>query len=153
MDGIGLGHDRDEDAHRADEWQQPAPAECRPQPPREQRVRDEKEQEAEREQDEVVGHVARARHRDGRLNREEHEERGTRESQPQTDATPPGPGGIRGRALRPALLSRLAGRGYLGYLRGQKERLLGRRSPLPDRPDRAAVDRFLVDAYRRHWGW
>jgi uncharacterized protein len=31
------------------------------------------------------------------------------------------------RALRPALLSRRAGRGYLGYLRGQKERLLGSR--------------------------
>jgi hypothetical protein len=31
------------------------------------------------------------------------------------------------RALRPALLSRRAGRGYLGYLHGQKERLLGSR--------------------------
>src|SRR5919202_599622 len=31
------------------------------------------------------------------------------------------------RALRPALLSKRAGRGYLGYLRGQKERLLGTR--------------------------
>jgi len=139
------------------------------------------------------------------------------------------------RALRPKLLSRLAGRGYLGYLHGQKERLLGsrgqkrvnrpelveahgydtkyamhaarlgyqglellqtgeltlpmqepersrvmairtgartfeqaiaeieqvearlvealERSPLPERPDRAAVDAFLVDAYRRAWGW
>jgi uncharacterized protein len=27
------------------------------------------------------------------------------------------------------------------------------RSPLPDRPDRAAVDAFLVDAYKRTWGW
>ena len=27
------------------------------------------------------------------------------------------------------------------------------RSPLPERPDRPAVDRFLVDAYRRAWGW
>jgi predicted nucleotidyltransferase len=135
--------------------------------------------------------------------------------------------------LRPAILSRRAGRGYLGYLRGQKERLLGSRGqknvnrpelveahgydtkyamhaarlgyqglelletgwltlpmPEPDRsrvmairtgersfaeavveideverrlaealertalppePDRAAVDRFLVDAYRRFW--
>jgi hypothetical protein len=139
------------------------------------------------------------------------------------------------RALRPKLLSRLAGRGYLGYLHGQKERLLGsrgqkrvnrpelveahgfdtkyamhaarlgyqglelletgeltlpmpepersrvmairtgertfaqaiaeigevearladalERSSLPERPDRAAVDGFLVDAYRRAWGW
>lgn len=139
------------------------------------------------------------------------------------------------RALRPALLSRRAGRGYLGYLRGQKERLLGtrgqkrvnrpelvdahgydtkyamhaarlgyqglelletgsltlpmrepersrvmairtgertfaeaideiaaveeqlaaalQRTALPDEPDRAAVDAFLVDAYRRAWGW
>ena len=140
------------------------------------------------------------------------------------------------RALRPTLLSRLAGRGYLGYLRGQKERLLGSRGqkrvnrpelveahgydtkyamhaarlgyqglelletgeltlpmPEPERsrvmairtgertfergdrrdrrgrgpagrarssaarcrsaPDRVAVDRFLVDAYRRAWGW
>jgi predicted nucleotidyltransferase len=139
------------------------------------------------------------------------------------------------RALRPALLSRLAGRGYLGYLRGQKERLLGtrgqkrvnrpelveahgfdtkyamhaarlgyqglelletgsltlpmpepersrvmairrgersyeetiaeiegverrladalERSPLPARPDRISVDRFLVEAYRRAWRW
>jgi hypothetical protein len=139
------------------------------------------------------------------------------------------------RALRPKLLSRLAGRGYLGYLHGQKERLLGsrgqkrinrpelveahgydtkyamhaarlgyqglelletgeltlpmqepersrvmairtgertfeqaiaeieqvearlaealERSPLPERPDRVAVDAFLVDAYRRAWGW
>src|SRR5207302_10986937 len=31
------------------------------------------------------------------------------------------------RALRPALLSKRAGRGYLVYLRGQKERLLGTR--------------------------
>jgi uncharacterized protein len=26
------------------------------------------------------------------------------------------------------------------------------RSPLPERPDGAAVDGFLVDAYRRAWG-
>jgi hypothetical protein len=139
------------------------------------------------------------------------------------------------RALRPALLSRLAGRGYLGYLRGQKERLLGtrgqkrvnrpelveahgfdtkyamhaarlgyqglelvetgaltlpmpepersrvmsirtgersyddaiaeiedvearlaealERTVLPPQPDRAAVDRFLVESYRRAWRW
>jgi hypothetical protein len=139
------------------------------------------------------------------------------------------------RLLRPAILSRRAGRGYLGYLRGQKERLLGQRgqknvnrpelveahgydtkyamhaarlgyqglellgtghltlpmpepersrvmairtgqrtvdeaiaeiedvesrlaaaletTPLPADPDREAVDRFLVDAYRRAWGW
>jgi len=139
------------------------------------------------------------------------------------------------RELRRALLSKRAGRGYLGYVRGQKERLLGtrgqkrvnrpelveahgydtkyamhaarlghqgiellesgrltlplaepgrsrvmairtgelsfedalaeiddverglagalERSPLPDEPDRVAVDRFLVDAYRRAWGW
>src|SRR3954453_11062871 len=31
------------------------------------------------------------------------------------------------RALRPALLSARVGRGYLGYLRGQRERLLGSR--------------------------
>src|SRR5205814_9883922 len=31
------------------------------------------------------------------------------------------------RALRPALFSKRAGQGYLGYLRGQKERLLGAR--------------------------
>jgi uncharacterized protein len=143
--------------------------------------------------------------------------------------------GRRLRDLRPSLLSRLAGRGYLGYLHGQKERLLGSRgqrnvnrpelvavhgydtkyamhaarlghqgvellrtgrltlpipepersrvmairtgersfeeaiadieeverelaaaleaSPLPDQPDRAAVDAFLVDAYRQAWGW
>jgi predicted nucleotidyltransferase len=143
--------------------------------------------------------------------------------------------GRRLKALRPALLSRRAGRGYLGYLRGQKERLLGTRgqrnvnrpelveahgydtkyamhaarlgyqgiellqkgrltlpmpeperskvmairtgersfeeaiaeidevdrllaaaleaSPLPADPDRAAVDQFLVDAYRQAWGW
>jgi len=139
------------------------------------------------------------------------------------------------RELRPALLSRRAGRGYLGYLGGQKERLLGsrgqkrvnrpelveahgfdtkyamhaarlgyqglelletgrltlpmpepersrvmairtgertfqeaiaeidgverrlaealERTELPPEPDRAAVDRFLVEAYRRFWGW
>jgi uncharacterized protein len=139
------------------------------------------------------------------------------------------------RRLRPALLSRRAGRGYLGYLRGQRERLLGTRgqknvvrpelieahgydtkyamhaarlgyqgvelletgsltlpmpepersrvmairtgertfeeavaeiadveqrlahaleeTSLPAEPDRAAVDRFLVEAYRRAWGW
>jgi hypothetical protein len=138
-------------------------------------------------------------------------------------------------ALRPALLSRRAGRGYLGYLRGQKERILGARGQkrvnrpelveahgfdtkyaihaarlghqglelletgsltlpmpepersrvmairtgertfqetiaeideverqlaaalertlLPAEPDRFAVDRFLVDAYRRAWAW
>ena len=27
------------------------------------------------------------------------------------------------------------------------------RTTLPDRPDRAAVDAYLVDAYRRSWGW
>jgi uncharacterized protein len=35
--------------------------------------------------------------------------------------------GKRLRQLRPAILSQRAGRGYLGYLRGQKERLLGAR--------------------------
>jgi len=35
--------------------------------------------------------------------------------------------GHRLRQLRPAMLSKRAGRGYLGYLRGQKERLLGTR--------------------------
>jgi len=139
------------------------------------------------------------------------------------------------RSLTPAVLSKRAGRGYLGYLRGQRERLLGtrgqkrvnrpelveahgfdtkyamhsvrlgyqglelletgrltlpmpepersrvmavrlgersfgevlaeidevqarlaaalERTPLPDEPDRAAVDAFLVEAYRRAWGW
>jgi uncharacterized protein len=139
------------------------------------------------------------------------------------------------RDLRPALLSRRAGRGYLGYLRGQRERLLGvrgqkrvnrpelvaahgfdtkyamhaarlgyqgielletgrltlplaepersrvmairtgertfdetlaeideverrladalERTMLPPQPDKVAVDRFLVEAYRRAWGW
>jgi hypothetical protein len=139
------------------------------------------------------------------------------------------------RAMTPALLSRRAGRGYLGYLRGQKERMLetrGRKgvnrpelveahgydtkyamhaarlgyqglellgtgrltlpmrepdrsrvmairtdersfgeaieeiehveqrlataveaTPLQAEPDRAAVDGFLVAAYRRSWGW
>jgi predicted nucleotidyltransferase len=33
-------------------------------------------------------------------------------------------------ALAPAILSRRAGRGYLGYLRGQKERLLGTRGQM-----------------------
>ena len=27
------------------------------------------------------------------------------------------------------------------------------RTPLPPEPDREAVDSFLVDAYRRAWGW
>lgn len=139
------------------------------------------------------------------------------------------------RGLAPALLSRRAGRGYLGYLRGQKERLVGtrgqmrvnrpelveahgfdtkyamhalrlgyqgielleagrvtlpmaepersrvmavrlgersfeetlaeiedverrlenalERTALPELPDRATVDAFLVGAYRRAWGW
>src|SRR5207248_10884604 len=35
--------------------------------------------------------------------------------------------GRRLRSLRPAMVSKRAGRGYLGYLRGQKERLLGTR--------------------------
>jgi hypothetical protein len=143
--------------------------------------------------------------------------------------------GVELQALRPAILSQRAGRGYLGYLRGQKERLLGargqkrvnrpelveahgfdtkyamhaarlgyqglelmetgrltvpmpepqrsrvmairtgersfgeaiaeidevearlaaalERTPLPPAPDRAEVDRFIVDAYRRGWGW
>jgi predicted nucleotidyltransferase len=143
--------------------------------------------------------------------------------------------GRRLRGLTPALVSRQAGRGYLGYLRGQKERLLetrgrkgvnrpelvdahgydtkyamhaarlgyqglelletGRltlpmpepersrvmairtgersfeeaigeieeverklaaaveRTSLPAAPDRAAVDSFLIEAYRRSWGW
>jgi RNA repair pathway DNA polymerase beta family len=26
-------------------------------------------------------------------------------------------------------------------------------SPLPERPDHAALDRWLVDLHRRHWGW
>ena len=139
------------------------------------------------------------------------------------------------RELRPALVSRRAGRGFLGYLRSQKERLQGargqkrvnrpelvdaygfdtkyamhaarlgyqglelletgrltlpmpsqersrvmairmgertfeeaisdidelerrlaealERTSLPREPDRTAIDRFLVDAYRRGWGW
>jgi hypothetical protein len=139
------------------------------------------------------------------------------------------------RGLAPAIVSRKAGRATLGYLRAQKERLLGQRgqlrvnrpelieahgfdtkyamhaarlghqglellatgrltlplpeparsevmairlgerslgeavaeielverqlveaiegSPLPEEPDHAAVDAFLVDAYRRSWGW
>jgi predicted nucleotidyltransferase len=139
------------------------------------------------------------------------------------------------RALRPALISRRAGRGYMGYLRGQKQRLLGvrgqkrvnrpelveahgfdtkyamhaarlgyqglelletgwltlpmsepersrvmairtgersfeeaieeideverqlaealERTSLPPEPDRERVNSFLVDAYRRAWGW
>src|SRR3954451_11117886 len=139
------------------------------------------------------------------------------------------------RALAPAILSKHAGRGYLGYLAGQRDRLLGtrgqrnvnrpelgaapgfatrdamhpvrrgyqgrelletgrltlpmpepmrsramavrlgersfdevvaeidevqarlaaavERTTLPDEPDRPAVDAFLVDAYRRAWGW
>ena len=139
------------------------------------------------------------------------------------------------RELAPAIVSRRAGRGYLGYLRGQKERLLGtrgqkrvnrpelvdahgydtkyamhaarlgyqgielletgrltlpmsepgrsramairtgdrtfeeaiaeidevekllaealERTSLPPEPDRERVDAFLVDAYRRAWGW
>ena len=143
--------------------------------------------------------------------------------------------GRRLRALRPAIVSRRAGRSYLGYLRGQKERLLGsrgqkrvnrpelveahgydtkyamhavrlgyqglellesgrltlpmpepersramavrrgersfedvlaeigelerrleaalERTALPERPDDHAVDSFLVDAYRKAWGW
>ena len=35
--------------------------------------------------------------------------------------------GRRAARARPAILSRRAGRGYLGYLHGQKERLLGAR--------------------------
>ena len=27
------------------------------------------------------------------------------------------------------------------------------RTQLPAEPDRVAIDRFLVDAYRRAWGW
>jgi predicted nucleotidyltransferase len=143
--------------------------------------------------------------------------------------------GKRLRQLRPAILSKRAGRGYLGYLRGQKERLLGTRgqrrvnrpelveahgfdtkyamhalrlgyqglellesgwvtlpmpepkrsrvmavrrgersldevlaeidevesrleaaleqTALPESPDDDAVNAFLVDAYRRAWGW
>lgn len=139
------------------------------------------------------------------------------------------------RGLTGAILSKRAGSGYLGYLRGQRDRLLGargqrnvnrpelveaygfdtkyamhavrlgyqglelletggltlpmpepmrsrvmavrlgerpfdevlaeidevegrlttalERTTLPDEPDRAAVDAFLVDAYRRAWGW
>jgi hypothetical protein len=139
------------------------------------------------------------------------------------------------RGLLGAILSKQAGRGYLGYLGGQRERLLGtrgqkrvnrpelveahgfdtkyamhatrlgyqglelletgrvtlpmpeptrsrvmairlgersfdevlaeidelelrlaaalERTALPDRPERATVDAFLVDAYRRAWGW
>ena len=26
-------------------------------------------------------------------------------------------------------------------------------SPLPERPDSAALDAWLVQAHRRHWGW
>jgi predicted nucleotidyltransferase len=139
------------------------------------------------------------------------------------------------RGLTEAIVSKRAGRGYLGYLHGQRERLVGTRgqrnvnrpelveahgfdtkyamhavrlgyqglellesgrrtlpmpeptrsrvmavrlgersfeevlteideverrletaleqTALPDEPDRAAVDAFLVDAYRRAWGW
>jgi predicted nucleotidyltransferase len=43
--------------------------------------------------------------------------------------------GRRLRQLLPAMLSRRAGRGYLGYLRGQKERLLGTRGLRVSRPE------------------
>ena len=53
--------------------------------------------------------------------------------------------GRRLKALRPALLSRRAGRGYLGYLRGQRERLLGtrgqKRSTGPSSSRRTATTR------------
>src|SRR5207247_7871457 len=46
-------------------------------------------------------------------------------------------------ALRPAILSRRAGRGYLGYLRGQKERLLGTRGQKRvNRPELVEVHGF-----------
>jgi len=49
--------------------------------------------------------------------------------------------GRRLREVRPAVLSKRAGRGYLGYLRGQKERLLGTRGQKRvNRPE-------LVDAH------
>jgi hypothetical protein len=51
------------------------------------------------------------------------------------------PLGQRLRQLRPAIVSKRAGRGYLGYLRGQKERLLGTRGQKRvNRPD-------LLEAY------
>ena len=47
------------------------------------------------------------------------------------------------RELRPAVLSRKAGRGYLGYLRGQKERLLGSRGQRNvNRPELVAAHGF-----------
>src|SRR6266576_6530328 len=47
------------------------------------------------------------------------------------------------RELRPALLSRRAGRGYLGYLGGQKERLLGTRGQRRvNRPELVAAHGF-----------
>lgn len=38
----------------------------------------------------------------------------------------------------------------------QVEQRLGEaleRSPLPAEPDRSEVDRFLIESYRRAWGW
>jgi predicted nucleotidyltransferase len=47
------------------------------------------------------------------------------------------------RELHPAVLSRKAGRGYLGYLRGQKERLLGSRGQRNvNRPELVAAHGF-----------
>lgn len=70
----------------------------------------------------------------------------------------------RGRALRelaPAIVSRQAGPRYLGYLRAQKERLLGTRgqrraaeeSALREEPDYDRVNAFLVETYRQTWNW
>src|SRR5256885_13340760 len=61
--------------------------------------------------------------------------------------------GLRLRQLRPAILSKRAGRGYLGYLRGQKERLLGTRGQKrvnrPELVDAHGVDtKYAMDALR-----
>jgi hypothetical protein len=84
--------------------------------------------------------------------------------------------GVELQALAPALVSKRAGRAFVGYVDDQRRGLLGQatwtrelsaehglrggssaleRAMLSDgvaeEPDRAAVDAFLVDAYRRAW--
>ena len=66
------------------------------------------------------------------------------------------------RGLRAAILSKRAGRGYLGYLHGQRERLVGTRGQRNvNRPKLVEAHGFDTKyamhavrlGYRRAWGW
>ena len=89
MDRIDIEGDRDDDARRCDERQQPGTPERVTEPGSDQQVTDKEQQEAEAKQDEVPRNVPRNGHGDDHLHSEEAEQRDSGEGYAPAD--PPSP--------------------------------------------------------------